>query len=423
MADERIKILYIGAVLRRDMAGGEPIIAKETIDELKKIGYEVESAFYGPDEDSKVWKVINLIYSIHSMLRVLFLKTDSLRPAVSYYRKIIKLNNPDLIISQYDYDTSIIEAAKLENKKIITYTHSWWPICPKASLLTQDMMICNGYLNKECKKCIPSRYNEGTKSDEFTARTLSHMAKMATKLFLRNSNIKIKMDNRINKLNSSDSIIVLSEQMKNLFISNGIDGRKISILLNGVSCEKFPYRRYDKQKIVLYAGGKNNNEIKGHKFFIKVAENIKKAYPEIRFVAAGKFSSSDKDTKYVEYPGILERNELMELMCMSRVTVVPSIWNEPFSMVTIESMASGTPVVAFDVGILKEIIGDGIGGFVVPRGDISEATQKVIELLNDDDLFEKMSKNARDRVCEVYSETHRIYSLDKIIKTLVDSSN
>jgi len=418
MVDKHIKILYIGIVLRRDWMGGEPIIAKETIDELKKIGYEVDSVFYGQNKNSNIYKMIYLIYSA---LRTLFLKTDTLRPAVSYYKKIIKLKNPDIIITQYDYDTSIIEAAKRENKKIIIYTHIWWPICPKINMFTYDKMICNGYLHKNCEKCIINEYNTVTKSGKFNTKLLSYIRKIITTLFLRNSNIKVKMKNRINKLNSSDLIIVYSEQMKNLFITNGINGGKISILSNGVNCEQFPYNRYERQKIVLYAGG--NNELKGYKFFIKIAENIKKAYPDIRFVAAGQFSNLDKYTKYVEYPGILERNKLIELMCMSRVTVVPSIWNEPFSMVTIESMASGTPVVAFDVGILKEIIGNEVGGFIVPIGDINQATQKIIDLLTNDNLFEKMSKNARNRVCEIYSNTHRISSLDRIIKTLIDSNN
>ena len=84
-------------------------------------------------------------------------------------------------------------------------------------------------------------------------------------------------------------------------------------------------------------------------------------------------------------------------------------------------MASGTPVVAFDVGILKEIIGNGIGGFIVPAGDIGQAKQRIIDLLTNDDLFKKMSKNARDRACKFYSNEDRISSLDKVIKKLIEN--
>jgi len=411
---EKIKVLYTGAVLRRDWPGGEPIIAKETIEELKKLGYEVDTAFYSPGYDSKISKKLDIIYSF---LRNFCLKTDSFRPAVAYYRKIIKLKNPDIIISQYDYDTSIIEAAKLENKKIIVYVHIWWPICPKITLYTHDKRICKGYLNNNCKKCIFSSLSEEAKRNKNDKKLL--LGAIISRFFLRYSNIKVKMYNRINKLNSSDLIIVYSEEMKKFFISNDINEEKISILSNGINCEEFAYNKYDRQKIVLYAGGAN--ELKGYKFFTKIAENVKKAYPEIRFVAAGQFRDLDKNTKYIEYPGILERDKLIKLMCMSRVTVVPSIWNEPFSMVTIESMACGTPVVAFDVGILKEIIGNEIGGFIVPTGDVKQAAQKVIDLLNNDDLFGKMSKNARERACRFYSNINRITSLDKMIKTITGS--
>jgi len=127
--------------------------------------------------------------------------------------------------------------------------------------------------------------------------------------------------------------------------------------------------------------------------------------------------------KCIEYLGVIERKKLLELMSISRVTVVPSVWNEPFSMVTIESMASGTPVVAFDVGILKEIIGDGVGGFIVDVGDVKKATEKIIDLLTNDLLFMKISRNARQRVCEIYSNNRRIALLDNLIQNILKSDN
>ena len=145
---------------------------------------------------------------------------------------------------------------------------------------------------------------------------------------------------------------------------------------------------------------------------------IKKIMPNTRLIATGNFNEYIQE---IEYPGLFDREELKKLIFKARVTFVPSIWNEPFSLVTIESMASGTPVVAFDAGILKEIIGNGVGGFIVPVGDIGQAKQRIIDLLTNDDLFKKMSKNARDRVCKFYSNEDRISSLDKVIKKLIEN--
>ena len=416
------KILYVGVVLDKNWLGGEPIIAKDTIDKLRHLGYLVSTSYYNETTTiNKNGKLNFLKIFSYSNLRSIYLISDKFNPAVKYYRKIIKKENPDVIIAQYDYDTSIIEAAKKENKKIIVYVHIWWPICPIITLYKYNKEICNGFLSNKCKECVLHQYNTRTKSSKFVNKMASYALKIVAMLFVRNSNLRVKMKKRIDRLNTADSIIVLSRQMKNLFVFNGIDEKKIYTLPNGINCEKFSYHKYDRQKIVLYAGG--NNELKGYKFFNKIAENIKKTHPEIRFIATGQFKDCDKNSKYVEYPGILERNKLLELMALSRATIIPSIWNDPFPRVAIESMASGTPVVAFDVGILKEIIGDGVGGFIVDVGNVKKATQKIIDLLTNDSLFMKISRNARQRACEIYSNNRRIALLDNLIQNILKSDN
>jgi len=416
------KILYVGVVLDKNWLGGEPIIAKDTIDKLRHLGYLVSTSYYNETTTiNKNGKLNFLKIFSYSNLRSLYLISDKFNPAVKYYRKIIKKENPDVIIAQYDYDTSIIEAAKKENKKIIVYVHIWWPICPIITLYKYNKEICNGFLSNKCKECVLHQYNTITKSSKFVNKIASYALKMVAMLFVRNSNLRVKMKNRIKNLNFANSIVVYSNQMKNLFSLNGVREEKLSIIPNGVDCGEFTTAREQRQKIVLYAGG--NGELKGYRFFIKIAENIKKTHPEVRFIAAGWFNGSDMNQKCIEYLGVIERKKLLELMSISRVTVVPSVWNEPFSMVTIESMASGTPVVAFDVGILKEIIGDGVGGFIVDVGDVKKATEKIIDLLTNDLLFMKISRNARQRVCEIYSNNRRIALLDNLIQNILKSDN
>jgi glycosyltransferase involved in cell wall biosynthesis len=410
MADRSVKILYVGIVMRKNWGGGEPIIAYETIEKLKNKGYKVISSYYSPDYDSKIGKGIGLVYSF---LRMFILKKDSFKLAVNYYRREIRTNDPDIVISQYDYDTSIIDAAKKENRKIIMYIHIWWPICPKIDLFTFDKRISDGF-NKKCKECILKSIN----TSYTTKGNLSHnIERLSVQTLLTKRGIENKMKNRIIKLNKADLIVVLSPLMKNILVSNGVDRNKISIIPDGIDCSKFIYNSKVREKIVLYMGGEN--ELKGYDFFIKLAENIKVFLPETRFIATGKFKTR---SKYIEYTGLLDRKDLTKLISIARLTIVPSIWNEPFSLVALESMASGTPVLAFDVGILKEIIKNGETGFVVEPKDVKDASRKAIALLTDDDLFLMMSDKARRSVCENYSEDKRIFAIEDAIKKLVDKN-
>jgi glycosyltransferase involved in cell wall biosynthesis len=65
----------------------------------------------------------------------------------------------------------------------------------------------------------------------------------------------------------------------------------------------------------------------------------------------------------VEYLGELAPADRDRLFAESYATLMPGAWPEPFGLVSIESLACGTPVLARRVGALPEIIRDGVDGF------------------------------------------------------------
>ena len=58
-----------------------------------------------------------------------------------------------------------------------------------------------------------------------------------------------------------------------------------------------------------------------------------------------------------------------ELYRRARCTLFPILWPEPFGLVMIESLAAGTPVVAFRNGSVPEVIEHGRTGFIVESVD------------------------------------------------------
>ena len=83
-----------------------------------------------------------------------------------------------------------------------------------------------------------------------------------------------------------------------------------------------------------------------------------RAYYEDVFKPALKRAGSQ-----VEYLGELQPAERDRLFAESYGTLMPGAWPEPFGLVSIESLATGTPVLARRVGALPEIIRDGVDGF------------------------------------------------------------
>jgi len=67
----------------------------------------------------------------------------------------------------------------------------------------------------------------------------------------------------------------------------------------------------------------------------------------------------------VEYLGPLDRGDLWRLLGGALALVIPLRWHEPFGLVVVESMAAGTPVIAWRMGAIPEIVDDSVTGYLV----------------------------------------------------------
>lgn len=70
------------------------------------------------------------------------------------------------------------------------------------------------------------------------------------------------------------------------------------------------------------------------------------------------------DGKQIEYLGELTHSEKVEFLGKAAVTLFPITWREPFGLVMIESMCTGTPVIGMKLGSVPEVIAHGQTGFV-----------------------------------------------------------
>lgn len=75
------------------------------------------------------------------------------------------------------------------------------------------------------------------------------------------------------------------------------------------------------------------------------------------------------DGKRIVYLGELGDKEKIDLLRNAKAVLNPINWSEPFGLVTIEAMACGTPVIAFDRGPVREQIINGKTGFIVKDVD------------------------------------------------------
>ena len=107
----------------------------------------------------------------------------------------------------------------------------------------------------------------------------------------------------------------------------------------------------------------------------------------------------------VKVLGWKSQEELVRAYQDSRVVVVPSLWPEPFGMVGLEAMHHARPVVAFDVGGIREWLDDGHTGRLVPPADTTAFARALTPFLTDSDYAAQLG-------CEGYRQVRGRFSFD-----------
>lgn len=129
----------------------------------------------------------------------------------------------------------------------------------------------------------------------------------------------------------------------------------------------------------------------------------------------------------------LSRSELIEYYQKSKLFINPIQWEEAFGLVMVESMACGTPVVAYARGSVPELVKDGVTGFIVNsspddiRGNfiikktgiegLCEAVQRIYAMPKEE--YEQMRQNTRQHVLDNFTDDKMIESYLALYRSLV----
>lgn len=196
--------------------------------------------------------------------------------------------------------------------------------------------------------------------------------------------------------------------------------RKISIVSPGVDLEQFrpiaanvakAYLGLPPQvELLLFVG--RIEPLKAVDTIIQALAIIRDRQPagfkNVRFIVVGGDLEDPSDTEMarlqslvaaldlqdsVTFVGAREQSELRYYYAAALAVIMPSDY-ESFGMVALESMATGTPVIASEVGGLAFLIRDGETGFHVPVRDREALAERICELLQSPDKLVQMRKKA-----------------------------
>ena len=180
------------------------------------------------------------------------------------------------------------------------------------------------------------------------------------------------------------------------------------------------------QKILLTVGRMSSMEkYKGMDLVIKSLPIILKTIPNTYYYIVGEGDDMSRlkklavDMRVEEHVVFTGRvgNELNSFYDFCDIFVMPSR-DEGLSLVYVEAMASGNPVIACNSGGTPEIVLEGETGFLIPYGDIKMLSDRLTILLTDKNLVAQMGSSGKKRVYENFTFKHFKEKLKKAMNSL-----
>lgn len=212
-----------------------------------------------------------------------------------------------------------------------------------------------------------------------------------------------------------DMIIADAEFIKNDLIGKvGVAPAKIEVIYNGVNASRFAFTKgptIDRKSL----GIPENRPVvttvancipeKGLDVFLKAAKGVLEGGVEATFVVVGDGPLLDNLRQLASSLGIAKsmvflglRDDVHNILAISDVFVLCSMWEEAHALVILEAMASRLPVVATRIGAIPESVVDGTTGILFTRGDAGDAANALSTLLKNKDLRSRMGAAGRQRV-------------------------
>jgi len=111
------------------------------------------------------------------------------------------------------------------------------------------------------------------------------------------------------------------------------------------------------------------------------------------------------------------RKDIADILDVIDIVVLTSKW-EGLPITIIEALAKGKPIVATDAGGVRELVKDGITGYVTRPGEYRDITDRVLAMLKDRDLVFKMSQEAAKSIDDSFDNKSMACNMDKLYRSL-----
>jgi glycosyltransferase involved in cell wall biosynthesis len=160
-------------------------------------------------------------------------------------------------------------------------------------------------------------------------------------------------------------------------------------------------------RLMLAVG--NLYPVKGHRFAVEALALLRDRHPRLHLAIAGRGELADTLRMLAAERGVATqlhllglRADIPNLLAGADAFVMPSL-SEGLPLALLEAMFAGCPIVASDVGEVRNVLADGEAGMLVPTGDAAALAAALDNLLQTPDQARERATRATHRATSEYS--------------------
>jgi glycosyltransferase involved in cell wall biosynthesis len=233
-----------------------------------------------------------------------------------------------------------------------------------------------------------------------------------------------------------DRMIAVSNHIRNVAIKSGVDPTHVVVIYSGINTSVTVSPNDGKKVRQQYQLTASQPVIgtvaslfprKGHEYLLEALVEIRKKIPDIHCLIIGEGDDRYRtmllemvqvhDLKQVVTFTGFQQEVLVHIATMD-IFVLPSVL-EGFGIVLLEAMAMGKPVVATTVGGISEVVEDQVTGLLVPPKDSGTLAKKILYLLKNLPIGEKLGLAGRARVLKCFSSERMVSQLQNLYLELI----
>ncbi|NTV31412.1 glycosyltransferase [candidate division WWE3 bacterium] len=207
----------------------------------------------------------------------------------------------------------------------------------------------------------------------------------------------------------SDQIVTIDIKTRNLLIEAGIPSNKITIIPPGIDTNRFiPHDNSNEEIIIITTG--NLIKRKAVEKLIWLVSQLVNINKPVKLMIVGDGPERNNLVKLVNQLGLCEKvifvghvsnDKIHEYYSKAHIFMSLSI-SESWGQMYLEALSSGLPIITVDNGGSASIVDHGINGYIFSQDDYQNLLHFLTLLVNNDELRNKMSIEARKKAIEKF---------------------